>query len=194
MSGARAIDGNPGEHDARARSAALLAAAAEPMPEVPFITLTSSGVVLIYGRDAAALEAAHLLEDCLDVTVLLKSPASPAPAVAAVNSPPAREFPVAQGTIRSARGHLGAFEITVDDFALPRASQETAPSFEPSRDGALSRCDILLDVSGGGALFAAPDLRDGTSTPIPLIRQGCAKRSPGRGSSSVPSTSRAISA
>jgi ferredoxin len=34
-------------------------------------------------------------------------------------------------------------------------------SFGPSRDGAVSRCDIVLDLSGGVALFPAADLRDG---------------------------------
>ena len=32
---------------------------------------------------------------------------------------------------------------------------------EQARDGAVSRCDILLDVSGGVPLFTAADLRDG---------------------------------
>ena len=36
--------------------AALLAAAAEPMPDVPFVTLDSEGVILIYGRDERAIE------------------------------------------------------------------------------------------------------------------------------------------
>ena len=29
------------------------------------------------------------------------------------------------------------------------------------RDGAVSRCDLMLDLSGGAPLFSAPDLRDG---------------------------------
>src|SRR5262245_2258677 len=42
--------------------AALLAAAAEPLPEVPYVTLSSEGVVLIYGRDESAVEAGRLLQ------------------------------------------------------------------------------------------------------------------------------------
>src|ERR1700730_1417345 len=38
---------------AGAKMAALLAAATEPLPETPFVELSSEGVVLIYGRDAA---------------------------------------------------------------------------------------------------------------------------------------------
>jgi ferredoxin len=136
------------------KMAALLAAAAEPMPDVPFIVLPSQGVVLIYGRDEQAIEAGALLRDHLDVTVLIRPPAD-------VTPPRVNDFPLAKGTIRSATGHLGAFEITVDDFARPAPSSRATLSFGPSRDGAVSRADIILDISGGSALFSAADLRDG---------------------------------
>src|SRR5260370_36001201 len=94
--------------NAGAKMAALIAAAAEGMPEIPSIALDSSGVVLIYGRDEQAIEAANLLKDHLDVTVLIAPPASVIP-------PRVTAFPVVQGRIRSANGHLGAFELTIDD-------------------------------------------------------------------------------
>lgn len=144
-------------HDAAAagpKMAALLAAVAEPMPDTSCIALKSDGVVLIYGRDEQAVEAGHLLKPHLDVTVLIKPPAGVAP-------PRVSEFPVAKGTIQSAKGHLGAFEITVDDFAQPAPSSRGALSFGPSRHGAVSRCDVVLDLSGGLSLFPAADLRDG---------------------------------
>jgi ferredoxin len=53
------------------------------------------------------------------------------------------------------------FEISVDDYAVPSPSSREALAFGPARDGATSRCDILLDVSGGAPLFSAADLRDG---------------------------------
>jgi ferredoxin len=134
--------------------AALLAAASEPMPMPPSITLESDGVVLIYGCDERAIEAGNLLKDHLDVTVLIRPPASVAPQ--RVN-----DFPLAKGLVRSAKGHLGAFEIIVDDFAQAAPSSRDALSFGASRNGALSQCDIILDLSGSGALFSAPDLRDG---------------------------------
>ena len=56
------------------KMAALLAAAAEPMPAIPFVGLQSDGVILIYGRDERAIEAAELLKDHLDVTVLIAKP------------------------------------------------------------------------------------------------------------------------
>ena len=54
--------------------AALIAAAAEPMPDFPLVSLSSEGVTLIYGRDERAIEAAQLLNDHLDVTVLITPP------------------------------------------------------------------------------------------------------------------------
>jgi len=136
------------------KMAALLAAAAEPLPEVPFVKLESEGVLLILGRDERAVEAGDLLKDHLDVTVLIKPPAQIAPRRTT-------DFPVAKGTVRAAKGHLGAFEITVDDFAQPAPSSRGVLSFGPSRNGAASRCDVILDLSGGPALFSAADLRDG---------------------------------
>src|SRR5580704_18296293 len=113
------------------KAAALRALASEAVPQPPFVRLDSRGVLLIYGRDEAAVQAAELLKDRLDVTVLIKPPAI-LPVL------PAREFPVAKGAIRTAKGYLGSFELTVDDFTLRG----------PSRDGGVSRCDIVLDLSG----------------------------------------------
>jgi len=140
--------------DAGPKMAALIAAAREPTPEPAMLGLTSDGVILIYGRDEAAIEAGMLLKDHLDVTVLLTHPDGIAPR--SIN-----DFPVAKGTIRSASGHLGAFDFVVDDFALALPSSRAVLAFAPTRDGAGSRCDIVLDLSGAAPLFAAVDLRDG---------------------------------
>jgi ferredoxin len=136
------------------KMAALIAAAAEPMPETALVSLTSEGVILIYGRDEQAIEAARLLEARLNVTVLLTSPGD-------VTPPRVTDFPVVKGTIRSAKGHLGAFDLVVDDYAVPAPSSREKLKFGPARDGAASRCDIILDLSGGAPLFPAADLRDG---------------------------------
>src|SRR6266446_10102748 len=61
--------------NAGAKMAALIAAAAEAAPEIPFVKLTSEGVTLVYGRDEQTIEAANLLKQHLDVTVLIKPPA-----------------------------------------------------------------------------------------------------------------------
>ncbi len=140
--------------EAGPKMAALIAAAQEAQPEIPLISLSSEGVILIYGRDEQAVEAGMLLKDHLDVTVLLSRPASVTPRNVS-------DFPVAKGTIRSASGHLGAFDIVVDAFALPLPSSRSELVFATPRDGAKSRCDIVLDMSGAAPLFPAPDLRDG---------------------------------
>jgi len=136
------------------KMAALAAAAAEPMPDIPFVQLESAGVVLVYGRDERAIEAAGLLKEHLDVTVLLTRPDQ-------ITPPRTTEFPIVKGTIRVAKGYLGAFELAVDDYAVPQPSSRGALVFAPSRDNATSRCDIVLDLSGGARLFPAADLRDG---------------------------------
>src|SRR5271155_5098142 len=114
--------------------------------ELPPIVLSSSGVVLIYGCDAAASEAGQMLEDFLDVSVLMHADASAIPSQTL-------EFPVARGLIRSAKGHLGAFELVVDRYAAPAPAAHGLMAFGSSRDNAVSRCDIILDLSGGPALF-----------------------------------------
>lgn len=136
------------------KMAALAAAAAEPMPEALFVEFRSDGIALVYGDDDGALEAAALLKDHLDVTVLLTGSTEVVP-------PRIADFPIAKGRIRSVKGYLGAFEIVVDDYALPAPSARAALAFGPARDGAVSRCDILLDVSRGAPPFPAADLRDG---------------------------------
>ena len=136
------------------KMAALLAAAAEPTPAAPSFRLESDGVILICGRDETAIEAGNLLKDHLDVTVLIEPPATIAP-------PRTSVFPVAKGRVRNAKGHLGAFEVAVDDFAQSMPSSRGVLAFGPSRSDAKSNCDIILDLTGGTAFFPAADLRDG---------------------------------
>jgi ferredoxin len=136
------------------KMAALLAAAAEPLPETPLVSLASEGVVLVYGRDERAVEAALLVKDKLDVTVLLSGPGE-------ITPPRITEFPVVKGTVRNAKGHLGAFELTVDDYSAPLPSSRGHLVWDAPRDGATSRCDLIVDLSGRTPLFPAHDLRDG---------------------------------
>jgi len=140
--------------DAGPKMAALIAASAEPVPEIPFVPLASDGVTLLYGKDERTIETAKLLKDHLDITVLIKPDADVAP-------PRVTEFPVVKGVIRTAKGYLGAFEVTVDNYATSNPSSRGSLEFGPAHNGAVSRCDILVDLSGGPSLFAAGDLRDG---------------------------------
>jgi ferredoxin len=136
------------------KAAALIAAAGEEMPPIALVTLESRGVALIYGRDEVAIEAAQRLADRLDITVLLTRPGEVTPRRA-------NEFPVLKGTIRNARGHLGQFELAIDDYAQPSPSSRAKLVFGASRDGATSTCDLILDLSGGNPLFPAHELRPG---------------------------------
>ncbi|MDP5361652.1 MAG: 4Fe-4S binding protein [Paracoccaceae bacterium] len=136
------------------KMAALVAAASVAPAPFGITTLESNGVTLILGRDEIAIDAAAALSETLDITVLLQ-PGSQV-------SPPAQtRFPVLQGRIRSASGHLGKFTLTVDEYAAPSPSSRDVLRFETPRDGAVSRADIIVDLTGGQPLFAAHDLRPG---------------------------------
>ena len=140
--------------DAGPKMAALIAASLETVPEPAYVGFTSGGACTIYGSDERAIEAARLLKDHLDVTVLIKPPADvPPQAVTA--------FALLQGTVRAAQGYLGAFELTLDDFAVAAPSSRDALAFGPPRKDVTMRCDVLIDISGGAALFPSADLRDG---------------------------------
>ncbi len=136
------------------KMAALLAAAAQALPAVPLVTLESEGVALVYGRDETAIEIGRRLADHLDVTVLLTRPKD-------VPAPRQTAFPVLQGTIKTAKGHLGAFELRIDDYALPSPASRRQLAFGMARDGATSTCDLIIDVSGGTPLFPAHEVRSG---------------------------------
>jgi ferredoxin len=136
------------------KMAALLASATVEEPPAALVLLKSEGVILIYGRDDTALEAAEMLHDILDVTVMLAGKGAVLPRRVS-------NFPVVKGKVAKARGHLGAFEITVDAYAQPAPSSRGHLSFGPERNGAVSRCDLILDLSGDTPLFPAPELRQG---------------------------------
>lgn len=136
------------------KMAALIAASLEPMPEPVAVGFSSSGATVIYGNDERAIDAAQLLKDHLDVTVLIRPPAE---------VPPQRvtEFALTKGTIRGAKGYLGAFELTLDNFAQASPSSRDGLTFGTARKDAQMNCDVLIDLSGGPALFPSADLRDG---------------------------------
>ncbi|ABV92244.1 4Fe-4S ferredoxin iron-sulfur binding domain protein [Dinoroseobacter shibae DFL 12 = DSM 16493] len=136
------------------KMAAMIAAAAVAPAPFGVTTLDSTGVTLILGRDEVAIEAADALSEHLDITVLMQ-PGSQ------ITPPMQTRFPVLQGRIRTALGHLGAFTLTVDDYAAPSPSSREVLKFEAARDGAVSRADLVVDLTGTQPLFAAHDLRPG---------------------------------
>jgi ferredoxin len=128
------------------KMAALLAMAETAGSSFETVSLESRGVALVLGRDEVALDAARQLSGVLDLTVLLLPGADVAP-------PRQTTWPVLQGRIARAKGHMGAFEMTVDAYAAPAPSSRARLDFGPARDGAVSRCDLVVDLTGGQALF-----------------------------------------
>ncbi|KAA0597028.1 ferredoxin [Azospirillum lipoferum] len=139
---------------------ALLAEAALPIPPIGALTLTSQGTCLVYGNDERAIEAGRELAKRLDVTILLTSAKDIPP-------PPVMDVAIFRGRIRTARGWVGAFEIVVDDYAPALPSSRGALGFEPARQGASARCDLILDLTGGTPLFPDHKRRDGYLRPDP---------------------------
>ena len=169
------------------KAAALIAAAGEEMPPISLVTLESSGVALIYGRDEIAIEAAQRLADRLDITVLLTKPGDVVPRRT-------NEFPVLKGTIRNARGHLGQFELAIDDYALPSPSSRAKLVFGPSRNGATSTCDLILDLSRRRCrCFPRMNCAPVICAPIRATRPPSSARLRMPAGWSAPSTSRALS-
>ncbi len=86
--------------------AALLAMAMLPEPEpVPSISYRSGGQLLIIGPADAAVQWAERLKDRLEVSVLATN-------VSGAELPAVRSYPVWSGTLKSASGYLGAFEVS----------------------------------------------------------------------------------
>src|SRR6266700_668946 len=131
-----------------AQEAPLFREVAESFPQarLTFVNIRETG--------GWSNEAGQRLADRLDITVLLTKPGDVTPRRT-------NEFPVLKGTIRNAHGHLGRFELDIDDYALPLPSSRAKLVFGPSRDGATSSCELILDLSGGIPMFPAHDLRPG---------------------------------
>ena len=146
--------------DATPKMAALIAAAALDAAPAPAVTMESAGVTLVIGRDEHALEAARRLSGRLDVSVLLIDGQDVLP-------PRTAEVPVHCGTVAGATGHLGAFSLTIDGYAAADPSARRALAFGEKRDGVTVSVDLILDLGGTAALFAAPDARDGYLKPDP---------------------------
>ncbi len=146
--------------DLTAKMATLLAEATLDIEDSHSVTMTSEGVLLILGRDADALEAAKKLSNRLDVTVILEPGAEALP-------PRVMEVPVFTGRITGAEGHLGQFQVLVEDFTPASPSSKGTLSFAGQPQKGTSEADLILDLRGGTPLFPAPEKRDGYFNPDP---------------------------
>ncbi len=134
--------------------AALLAEAAHPSKPTGLTTIHSEGLCLVYGGGQAALEVAEQLASRLSVSLILTETSDVIP-------PTIANVPIYQGRITRASGTLGSFEISVDNYAPMVPSSKTELSFLMARDGFSSKCDLILDMSGGTPFFASVERRDG---------------------------------
>lgn len=116
------------------------------------VDVTSQGACLILGANESAFQAAKDLSDSLAVTLLV-----PVPNEIGISN----GFDVVAGSLSRASGTLGQFEVRIDKFQQPIAGGRGDPNWTEARDGALSNCDIILDLRGDVSLFPAPEKRDG---------------------------------
>ncbi|MGF1651602.1 MAG: 4Fe-4S binding protein [Hyphomicrobiaceae bacterium] len=136
------------------KMAALLADAAHVARPTSLTRLTSEGVCLVIGAGQIALDAATRLAGRLSVTLILTSTED-------VVLPAKTEFPIHCGRLRSATGHLGMFDVVVDRFADLLPSSRGIAQFTMPRDGVRARCDVIVDLTGGSAVFQPHQRRDG---------------------------------
>lgn len=134
------------------KMAALIADAALVPPVQKSFDVVSEGTCLIVGTPDVAQAAAEKLGDILAVTVLL----SPGAEVI-----PSQHYDTVIGRLHQATGTLGRFEVRIDAFQLSASGGRGTPALSAPKDGAVSECDIILDLTGGTPLFPAPDKRDG---------------------------------
>ncbi len=133
----------------------MSALASEALLNAPLeksLDVTSEGLCRILGTGDAALQAAHQLKDHLSVTLLTDATAP---------LPDTRDFDVIGGTLRKARGALGQFEVTIDALRQVVPGGRGELNYTAPQDGAISHCDVILDMRGQQPLFPAHEKREG---------------------------------
>ncbi len=143
-----------------AKMAALIKEASLDIADAPSVTMISTGIVLVLGNDDQAIDAARKLSGRMDVSVILDGGAD-------VTPPNVMDLPVFMGNVQSASGHLGAFEVRVENFRPTAPSSKTKLEFAGIGEAGVSTCDLILDLRGGTPLFTAPEKRDGYFNPDP---------------------------
>lgn len=134
------------------KMAALVSDALLKTPGEKTVDVTSEGMCLILGSPEIALRAATQLCETLSVTVLL-----PSTNETVID----RRFDSVVGSLKSASGTLGNFTIRIDEYQELNPAGRGAMTFSAPQDGAISQCDIILDLTGNTPLFPAPEKRDG---------------------------------
>ncbi len=139
---------------ATAKMAALIAAALEEVRPAHLKEVVSDGVCLVYGKGQAALDMALLLNQRLSVSLVLSDWED-------LVLPEVMPVPLYRGRLVRVEGALGSFEVTVDGYAPILPSARAEPIFLLPRDGAKSRCSVVLDLSGAPPPLTGWEKRDG---------------------------------
>jgi ferredoxin len=134
------------------KMSALAAEALLAAPVEKSLDVASQGLCLILGQGDVAFAAAEQLKDFLGVTLLLEN---------AAEMPDTRDYDVITGRLRRAKGALGQFEVVIDALQQVDPSGRGPLRLSAPRDGAVSQCDLILDLRGGQPLFPAPEKREG---------------------------------
>ncbi|MEH6829794.1 MAG: 4Fe-4S binding protein [Sulfitobacter sp.] len=134
------------------KMSALAAEALLDAPQEKSLDVISDGMCLILGAGDVAVEAAEALKDFLGVTLLLDTGS---------DLPDSRAFDVITGQLRRAKGALGQFEVVIDALQQVDPTGRGPVRVTDPRDGAISHCDVILDLRGTQALFPAPEKREG---------------------------------
>ncbi|NQW02303.1 MAG: 4Fe-4S binding protein [Rhodospirillales bacterium] len=143
-----------------AKMAALLAEATLDIPGANSVTMISGGSLLILGSDDAAITAAQSVASRLDVSVIISGRSDLMP-------PKIMDVPVFRGDVASASGHLGSFELKMENYAPASPASRGFLEFAASGQSGAAICDLILDLRGGTPLFPAPEKRDGYFNPDP---------------------------
>lgn len=137
--------------DATPKMAALVAEAVLPLPIAPSVDVVSEGTICIIGPGAVSFDLAQRLADTMAVTVIVTDD----------EIPTSRFFDVVRARVRSVSGALGSFTLRLDDLQQINPSGRGAFTWTQPRDGAVSDCDILIDLAGGAPFVTAPAKREG---------------------------------
>ena len=134
--------------------AALIAEASLDIGDATSVSMVSTGIVLVLGKNEVAIDAARKLGNRMDVSVIISGGAE-------ITPPDVMDLPIFMGNVQSASGHLGAFEVRVENFKPTVPSSKTKLEFTGVGEGGVSTCDLILDLRGDAPLFPAHDKRDG---------------------------------
>lgn len=138
--------------DTTPKMVALIADAGLTAPAHKSVDIVSEGSCLIIGAADVAMAAAEKLSQALTVTVLVRN---------GDDIMPTHAYDIVAGDLHQATGTLGRFDVLINAFQQSVAGGRGTPAMTPPRDGAMSQCDIILDLSGDAPLFPAPEKRDG---------------------------------